>query len=130
MQQNAKSPSAALSRAQLALCTIALGGICLWAALAHGRTEASAAVRVESAAPERVAKDVSQAAWQLDLNTATQAELEVLPGIGPRRAGAIVRERLKRGAYKSVWDLSEVPGLSRAMIQRLETLVTVRPRLP
>ncbi|MEK7865706.1 MAG: helix-hairpin-helix domain-containing protein [Planctomycetota bacterium] len=64
---------------------------------------------------------------RLDLNSATQAELGALPGIGPSRAEAIVRFRAVRGRIWSVDDLRDVPGLDATTVDRLRPLVTIHP---
>ena len=68
--------------------------------------------------------------WRLDINTAGEAELELLPGIGAARARAIVRERERRGTFHSVWELTEVPGITKALVQRLEPLLKAGPAHP
>ncbi|KAF0101577.1 MAG: competence protein ComEA [bacterium] len=48
----------------------------------------------------------SLSAWAaVDINTATQSELEAVKGIGPAKAKAIVEHRQKSGPFKSVDDL-------------------------
>jgi len=61
----------------------------------------------------------------LDLNAATQTDLEALPGIGPRTAEAIREERARRGAFRSVEELLAVKGVGPATLERLRTLVRV-----
>lgn len=61
----------------------------------------------------------------LDLNTATQEQLEELPGIGPALAGAILDEREKRGGFQSVDDLKGVRGIGEKRFADIEDLVTV-----
>src|ERR1700750_1150042 len=60
-------------------------------------------------------------AGPVDLNPATQAHLEALPGVGPATAKKIIAAR----PYTSVNDLSKA-GLSEKGIQKLTPLVTVR----
>jgi competence protein ComEA len=61
----------------------------------------------------------------LDLNTATQAQLEELPGIGPTLAQAIIQEREREGGFHSVDDLRRVSGIGDARFARLRPLVTL-----
>jgi competence protein ComEA len=59
----------------------------------------------------------------IDLNTATQAELETLPGIGASKAAAIIANR----PYATVEDLDRVPGIGPSTLNQLRPLVTVQP---
>ena len=61
-----------------------------------------------------------------NLNTASLAELDALPGIGPARARAILRYRVEHGEFAAVEGLAGVPGLSRAVLARLRERVVVR----
>ena len=65
------------------------------------------------------------AAAKLDLNTATQDQLEDLPGVGPSTALAILDERKRRGRFKSVEDLLEVRGIGPAKLDQIRDLVRV-----
>jgi competence protein ComEA len=55
----------------------------------------------------------------IDLNTATAAQLEALPGIGPQKAKAIVAFRDSSGPFRHVTELKRVPGVSAALLGRL-----------
>ena len=66
------------------------------------------------------------AAAPLNLNTASLAELDALPGIGPVRAQAILRYREEHGKFAAVENLAGVPGLSGAALARLKERVVVR----
>jgi competence ComEA-like helix-hairpin-helix protein len=71
---------------------------------------------------------VGAPAWAdepLDLNTATREQLEALPGIGPKTASDILREREENGPFGSLDDLTRVPSLSPAAISKLKALVKV-----
>ena len=62
---------------------------------------------------------------KINLNTATQAQLESLPGIGPTYAQAIIAERQARGGFKSVNELRNVRGIGDKRFSELAPLVTV-----
>ncbi|MET0919949.1 MAG: helix-hairpin-helix domain-containing protein [Acidimicrobiia bacterium] len=62
---------------------------------------------------------------KVNLNTATQAQLEELPGIGPTYAQSILAERQRRGTFKSVNELREVRGIGDKRFAELAPLVTV-----
>ena len=62
----------------------------------------------------------------VNLNTATQAQLEVLPGVGPKMAERILAFRAENGGFKSVDDLDEVKGIGEKRMATLKPLVKVR----
>ncbi len=57
---------------------------------------------------------------KLNLNTATQAQLEALPGIGPAFAQRLIAAR----PYHSLADLDAVPGVGPVMLNKLKDRVT------
>jgi competence protein ComEA len=61
----------------------------------------------------------------IDLNTATADELDTLPGIGPATAAAIIEHRERRGPFRAVDDLLDVPGIGDAKLAQLRDLVRV-----
>lgn len=61
----------------------------------------------------------------VNLNTATVAELDGLPGIGPVLAQRIVDHRRSVGLFGSVEELDDVPGIGPAIAAELADLVTV-----
>lgn len=63
---------------------------------------------------------------RIDLNRATAAELETLPGIGPARATAIVDHREQHGPFGVPGDLRAVSGIGEATFQNLAPLIVVR----
>ncbi len=66
------------------------------------------------------------AAGPLNLNTASQAELETLPGVGPVLAERIVAWRLQHGPYPSVDALDAVNGIGAKLLAGLRDLVVAR----
>ena len=59
------------------------------------------------------------------LNTATEAELAALPGIGPVRARAIVEDRKARGRFRNLDELTRVRGIGVATVERIRGRVRV-----
>lgn len=69
--------------------------------------------------------DSTQPGGLLNLNTASQAELEALPGVGPVIAKQIVAYREKHGSFTSVNQLDNVKGIGPQKFAELKELVTV-----
>ena len=63
----------------------------------------------------------------LDLNLASQDDLERLPGIGRGLAARLVDSRARRGTFASVDDLRRVRGIGDATLTRLRPLLAVGP---
>ncbi len=61
----------------------------------------------------------------IDLNAADATQLDVLPGVGPTTAKAIVAYRNAHGRFRSVTDLLAVPGIGPAKLDAIRPLVTV-----
>jgi competence protein ComEA len=61
----------------------------------------------------------------LNLNSATSAQLEALPGIGKATAERIVEYRQKNGGFKKVEDLMNVRGVGEKSFLKLKPLITV-----
>jgi competence protein ComEA len=59
----------------------------------------------------------------VNVNTATEADLERLPGIGPVLARRIVQHREARGLFRRLDDLLEVEGIGPGLFRRLQPLV-------
>ena len=61
----------------------------------------------------------------VNLNTATQAQLESLPGLGPKVAERILEYRQKNGSFKKVEDLMNVKGIGEKSFLKLKPLLRV-----
>ena len=66
-------------------------------------------------------------ATALNLNTATQADLEKLPGVGPAMAKQILDYRQKNNGFKKVEELMNIKGIGEKSFLKLKPLVTVAP---
>ncbi len=67
------------------------------------------------------------AAAPVNLNTATMAQLETLPGIGPATAQRIVDYRQQNGGFKKIEELMNVRGIGEASFLKLKSLVSLTP---
>ena len=61
---------------------------------------------------------------RVSLGSATAAELDELPGVGPVTAQKIVDYRSQHGGFRSVDDLDAIPGIGPARIEQLRDLVS------
>jgi len=66
-------------------------------------------------------------AAQVNLNTATAAQLETLNGIGAAKAEAIVAYRGEHGSFKSVDELADVKGIGDKTVEKNREQMTVTP---
>lgn len=73
-----------------------------------------------------VAFSLSASVWAaVDLNKATQTELETIKGVGPAKAKAIIDYRTKNGPFKSVDDLDNVKGFGKKSVDKMRAEVSV-----
>ncbi len=94
-----------------ALLVLGLGGMALPAQEA-GRQQTAAA---------------TAAAAPVNLNTATMAQLETLPGIGPATSQRIVDYRQQNSGFKKIEELMNVRGIGEVSFLKLKPLVTLTP---
>ena len=62
---------------------------------------------------------------KVNLNKATEAELQTISGIGQKRASDIIAYRESSGRFKSVDDLKKVSGIGDKTLEKLKEYVTV-----
>ncbi|MBM5575050.1 helix-hairpin-helix domain-containing protein [Deefgea sp. CFH1-16] len=68
---------------------------------------------------------MSMAFAAVDLNTANQAQLEALSGIGPSKAKDIIDFRTKNGPFKTTEDVMKVPGIKEGTYTKIKGEISV-----
>lgn len=74
---------------------------------------------------EATGKNEYKEVGKIDINTATQTELETLSGIGPSTALKIVNYRKENGEFSNIEDLKNVPGIGEAKFNNIKDSITV-----
>jgi competence protein ComEA len=77
-------------------------------------------------APAKAKKEVNLTA-PINVNLATVAELQKLPGVGPKTAQRIVDNRTLHGPFKTTDELRRVPGIGPKTLEKLRPYVVVDP---
>lgn len=88
-------------------------------------TTESTQAPTETTATTATAAVTATAAGKVNINTATEAQLDTLPGIGPAKAKSIVAYREANGAFASIEDLIRVNGIGEKTMADLRPLITV-----
>jgi len=63
---------------------------------------------------------------RININTATQAQLETLPGIGSSTAIKILTYRKEKGKFTKIEDIKEVSGIGNAKFEKIKDYITVK----
>lgn len=61
----------------------------------------------------------------IDINTASEAELDTLPGIGPARAKDIISYREEKGGFESIEDIKNIKGIGEASFEKLKDKISI-----
>ena len=77
----------------------------------------------EATVPVRMAPSVIL--FPININTATQAELESLPEIGPVTAQKIIAYREAHGPFATIEEIMDVPGIGPKTFEQIKDLITV-----
>jgi comEA protein len=114
----------------IGLIVFALGGAGFYYTEMHSLAKGMVTINADSlnnkavatAEPESSPSASPQVEGKVKLSTATQAELETLPGIGPSKAQAIMAYRNKYG-FKSINDLTKVKGIGEKTFEQLSSQI-------
>ena len=79
--------------------------------------DVSARTTVKSASPANTPK--------ININTATEEELQKIPGIGPSTASKIVQYRIENGAFSRIYDIVNVAGMGDRKFDSIKDYITV-----
>lgn len=82
--------------------------------------------RMEETPPAELIQGPSSGA-KVNLNTATQAELETLSGIGPSKAADIITYRQKTGGFDTIEEIQQVPGIGAGLFESIKDSIYVTP---
>lgn len=63
---------------------------------------------------------------KINLNQANESELQMLPGIGPSKAAAIIEHRETNGPFKDVADLKLISGIGEKTFEKLKEHISVK----
>ncbi len=87
------------------------------------QTEAAAPSSAEEEAPAGPPEPTAE--HPLNINTAEEAELDMLPGIGPVLAQRIVEYRQANGPFAATEEIMQVDGIGESTYEELQDLITV-----
>ena len=87
----------------------------------------AAAAFAQDPAPRTQPAKPAAASSSLNINTATPAELQKLPGIGAATANRIVEYRQKNGPFKKVEELMNVRGIGEKSFLKLKPIISAAP---
>lgn len=88
-------------------------------------TKEEAVSIIPSASPAQASGDKGATTGLVNLNTATEAELQTISGIGAKRAADIIAYRESNGRFQSVDDLKNVSGIGGKSLENIRPYVTV-----
>ena len=89
------------------------------------QTGAENAAEDKAQAQEKTAQTAIDSSHRLNINQATQEELDQLPGIGPELAKRIVDYKHKHGPFATIRDLKNVEGIGEKRFEQIKSLITV-----
>ena len=106
------------------LLFLAMGGT--WRIASAAPPSMVATFKAEETGERPVKKSAKELTGKLNLNTATEDQLMMLPTVGPAKAERIVAWRKKNGGFKRIADLRRVKGFGYKTFKRLEPFLDIK----
>lgn len=75
---------------------------------------------------EEKSHDIAKVNPKVNINTASQTELETIPGIGPSTALKIIKYREENKKFKSIEEIKEVGGIGESKFNAIKERITVK----
>jgi len=101
---------------------LAVAAMAVLPAAAAQQAKAPAAASAKSS---RASKAQAAPTSPVNLNTATQAQLEALPGVGPKAAQRIIEYRKQNNGFRKIEDVMNVKGFGEKTFLKLKPMLTV-----
>lgn len=67
----------------------------------------------------------TQQEGRININTASESDLQEITGIGPSKAEAIIQYRTEKGSFKDIEELKEISGIGEKTFEKLKDEVTI-----
>ncbi len=73
----------------------------------------------------RLCISVEQVEGKVNINTATEAQIALLPGLGPKLAAEVVNYRTNNGGFKTIEDIKKVSGVGDKKFEKIKDFVVL-----
>jgi competence protein ComEA len=118
----------------VALCALVATGTATWLTASTASAKPVAVKAAPAPAASAAADDdepraragKKQVTGKLNLNSASDDQLQMLPGVGPSKSERIIAWRQKNGGFKRVADLRKVKGFGYKTLKKLEPYLDIK----
>ena len=83
------------------------------------------AILIGSVLQSRFCFSVEQIEGKVNINTATEAQIALLPGLGPKLATEVVNYRTNNGGFKTIEDIKKVSGVGDKKFEKIKDYVVL-----